>query len=209
MTRLCVFDLGNVILPFEHRQIAVKLRDRSALKKDFTAEQMFQYMFDFVGGLIDPYEEGNMSSLEFFERIRDRFQIRMTFQEFAQVWNFIFREDAGVNEVILDLKAKGYPLFLLSNTNELHFSHILESYPIVHVFDEWVLSFEVGAKKPKKRIYEVIFEKMDIEPGDVFYTDDMAAYVEAARSLGIDGVVFENSAQLRKALEERTGGGVA
>lgn len=203
MMRLCVFDLGNVILPFEHRQIAVKLRERSALKGDFTAEEMFRYMFDFVGGLIDPYEEGIMSSLEFFERIRERFKITMTFQDFAGIWNPIFRHDPAVNEVILDLKEKGYPLFLLSNTNELHFSHIVDSYPIVHTFDEWILSFEVGAKKPKKRIYDMIFEKMDVAPKDVFYTDDMAGYVEAARAMGIDGVVFETSDQLRRALRER------
>ncbi len=86
-----------------------------------------------------------------------------------------------MNEIILYLKEKGYPLFLLSNTNELHFSYIMEQYPIVHSFDEWLALFEVGAKKPHKRIYDAIFEKMDIQPGEVFYVDIISRYVETAQ----------------------------
>jgi HAD superfamily hydrolase (TIGR01509 family) len=54
----------------------------------------------------------------------------------------------------------------------------------------------VGAKKPKRRIYEVIFEKMDVQPGEVFYIDDIPKYVEVAKHLGIDGMVFKNAQQL-------------
>jgi putative hydrolase of the HAD superfamily len=64
------------------------------------------------------------------------------------------------------------------------------------VFDEWILSFEVGAKKPRQRIYEAIFEKMNIRPGEVFYIDDIPKYVEVAKHLGIGGMVFKNACQL-------------
>ena len=94
--------------------------------------------------------------------MRDRYRLGLDFDEFKDIWNNIFRENLEVNEIIVYLKAKGFPLFLLSNTNELHFTHIIERYPIVHLMDEWILSFEVGAKKPKKRIYDAIFEKMDV-----------------------------------------------
>ena len=68
-----------------------------------------------------------------------------------------------MSRIVSCLKAKGFPLFLLSNTNELHFTYILERYPIVRIMDELILSFEVGAKKPKKRMYEAIFERMDVK----------------------------------------------
>jgi putative hydrolase of the HAD superfamily len=74
----------------------------------------------------------------------------LTFEEFRGIWNPIFREDREVTDAILYLKSKGCPVFLLSNTNELHFSYIIERYPIVHVLDEWILSFEAGVKKPEK-----------------------------------------------------------
>jgi putative hydrolase of the HAD superfamily len=201
MTKLFVFDLGNVILPFENHQIAEKLHGRSALKGACTPSDIFQYLFDGEKGSVNGYEEGLSSSLEFFFDVRDRYKLDLGFDEFRDIWNDIFSEDLEVNEIITCLKAKGFPLFLLSNTNELHFAYILERYPIVHLMDEWILSFEVGAKKPKKRLYDAIFEKTDVAREEVFYVDDMAPYVERARDMGMKGLVFREAADLWKALE--------
>ena len=201
MTKLFVFDLGNVILPFENRPVAEKLYARSAHREGLTADEIFAYLFDLDSGSINGYEEGLCSSDEFFLDVRDRFRLQMGFDEFAEIWNNIFRENSEVNEVIVYLKARGFPLFLLSNTNELHFAHIIERYPIVHLMDEWILSFEVGAKKPKKRIYDAIFEKMDVRKEEVFYIDDVEQYVEQARAMGMRGLVFREAADLWKALE--------
>jgi HAD superfamily hydrolase (TIGR01509 family) len=203
MIKLFVFDLGNVILPFEHRQIAVKLYERARGKTSSSPEEVFRFMFDIGKGLIDIYEEGLMSSLQFFSSLRDRYRIDMEYEEFVNIWNPIFRENPEVNEIILSLKEKGYPIFLLSNTNELHFSYIIEKYPIVHAMDEWILSFEVGVKKPGKRIFDAIFEKTDVRHDEVFYIDDIQEYVDAAKGFGMDGIVFRDAAQLRQALKEK------
>lgn len=201
MIRLFVFDLGNVILPFEHRQIAEKLCAKCKKPWLHESSEVFQYLFDLEYGLVNAYEEGTLSSAEFFGRIRDRYDLDLTFNEFAGIWNPIFREDQAVSNLILYLKGRGFPLFLLSNTNELHFSHIIEHYPIVHVLDEWILSFEVGVKKPQRRIYDAIFEKMDVRRDEVLYVDDVEAYVEAARSYGINSMVFKGAGSLWEMLK--------
>jgi putative hydrolase of the HAD superfamily len=200
MTKLFVFDLGNVILPFDNRQIAEKLHARSVMKGVSPAD-IFSYLFDLRCGSINGYEEGLSSSMEFFLDVRDRYKLRLEFEEFREIWNNIFRENFEVNEIIVYLKARCVPLFLLSNTNELHFTHIIERYPIVHLMDEWILSFEVGAKKPKKRIYDAIFEKTDVRRDQVFYIDDVEEYVERARGMGMKGLVFREAEDLWKALE--------
>jgi len=201
MTKLFTFDLGNVILPFDNRQIADKLYDRAEKKEGFTADDIFAYLFDLDSGSINDYEEGLTSSYGFYLDLRDRFRLQIGFDEFAGIWNNIFWENTEVNEVIVYLKARGFPLFLLSNTNELHFTHVIERYPIVHLMDEWILSFEVGAKKPKRRIFEAIFEKIDVRKEEVFYTDDVEEYVEGARAMGMKGLVFHEAADLWKALQ--------
>ena len=198
MTSLFVFDLGNVILPFENRPIAEKLQAKS--RGECTADDIFRYLFDPETGSINPYEEGCCSSIEFFRDVRDRFGLRLELDEFKTIWNEIFRENREVSTIIAGLKARRIPLFLLSNTNEFHFAHIIDRYPIVHLMDEWILSFEVGAKKPKRRIYEAIFERMDVRPDEVFYIDDVKEYVEVAESMGIRGHVFREAAGLEKVL---------
>jgi glucose-1-phosphatase len=199
MIKLFVFDLGNVILPFDNRPIADKLRARSG--RDCTSDDIFRYLFDLRDGSINPYEEGLCSSLQFFLDVRDRYRLRIEFDEFADIWNNIFRENREVDEMIVHLKAQGTPLFLLSNTNELHFAYIIDRYPIVHLFDEWILSFEVGAKKPKKRIFDAIFEKMDVRSHEVFYVDDVEEYVGMARSMGMNGFVYKEAGDLQDAIQ--------
>ena len=202
MIKLFVFDLGNVILPFEHRQIVVKLLKRTRGKIVPSPHELFSFMFDMEDGFINPYEEGLMSSVEFFTTVRDRYELDLTFEEFKNIWNPIFQSDPDMEEAVQYLKRKGLPLFLLSNTNELHFAHIIKNYPVVHSFDEWILSFEVGAKKPKKRIFEVVTERMDVNPGEVFYVDDVAGNVDAAKACGFQGMVFKDAPGLWEVIRE-------
>lgn len=202
MIKLFVFDLGNVILPFDHRQIPSRLYNWSKKKEGFTPEEMFSYMFDLEDGLINQYEEGYMSSQEFFEVIRKRYSLEMDFDDFKNIWAPIFEEDQAVNRIILDLKNKEYPLFILSNTNELHFTYIKEKYPIVHVFDDWILSYKVHAKKPKKKIYDEIFKRMDVAGDEVFYIDDTEHYIERAKAYGLNGVVFKGAENLERTISD-------
>jgi len=204
MIRLFVFDLGNVILPFEHRQIAVKLHETSRIQDRFTPDDLFKFLFDTDRGLVNPYEEGLMSSVDFFAKLREKYKLELEFDEFKDIWNIIFQEDPEVNDAILYLKNKGYPVFLLSNTNELHFSYIMERYPIVNSLDEWILSYEVGAKKPKQKIYDAIFEKTDAARGEVLYIDDIPAYVEAAKTYGLLGLHFKNAKDVWELLKENS-----
>lgn len=202
MIKLFVFDLGNVILPFDHRPIGTRLRERSEKRETLSADAIFGTLFDRETGLVNAYERGHVTSREFFAQLQGQFALSLGFEEFKGIWNPIFRENKRVAEAIACLKARGYPLFLLSDTNELHFTHIRERYPIVEAFDRWILSYEAGAKKPEKEIYDAIFAQTAVEPGEVFYIDDIARYVEAARGYGIPGMVFRDEASLWQNLGE-------
>lgn len=202
MIKLFVFDLGNVILPFEHHQIAVKLHEASLIKDRFTPDDIFRYLFDHQKGFVNAYEEGLISSRDFFKKLKERYKLELEPEDFKEIWNDIFEEDTGVSEIILYLKERGYPIFLLSNTNELHFSYVMERYPIIHHFDEWILSFEVGAKKPQEKIYDVIFERRSLERHEVLYIDDIPDYIRAAAVYGIPGIVFREAADIWKVIRE-------
>ena len=200
MTKLLVFDLGNVILPFEHRQIATKLHAFSGFER--SPGEIFQFLFDWEQGLVNDYEKGLMSTAEFFEAIREYTGAKISIDEFTLIWNDIFHEEPSMNELIGCLKGKGFPLFLLSNTSELHFRYIVDKYPIVGLFDELILSFEVGAKKPDERIYQAVMKRTNLPPEEILYIDDIEEFVEAARRLGMRGHVFKNTELLRDILKK-------
>ena len=204
MIKLFVFDLGNVILPFENLQISTKLFEYSKIQDRFTPADLFKYLFDYEKGLVNPYEEGLMTSPEFFAKLQKRYKLELEFEEFKDIWNLIFEEDSEVNEVIHHLKKSGYPVFLLSNTNDLHFSYITERYPIVHSLDEWILSYEIGTKKPKQKIFDAIFEKTNISRNETLFIDDIKANVEAASGLGLQTLHFRGAKDIWELLKENS-----
>ncbi len=197
-----LFDLGNVILPFNHYQIAEKLSRFSSKKEAADPANIFSYLFDFSNGAVNAYETGKMSSQEFYQSLKESFQLEIAFKEFAPIWNEIFTENVEVSEIIRSLKGKER-LGLISNTNPLHFDYALSKYPILHAFDKWILSHEVGFKKPSPEIFQLAIDWASVKPEKILFIDDMKRHVEAALSMGLQGIQFISSGQLKEELTRK------
>jgi putative hydrolase of the HAD superfamily len=194
-----LFDLGNVILPFNHYQIAEKLSRFSQRREFQDPQRIFSYLFNFEKGAINGYEVGKVSSLEFFQSLKEWLRLPISFEEFIPIWNDIFIENQKVSEIIRSLKGKK-KLGIVSNTNPLHFDYVLSKFPIVRVFDRWILSHEVGFKKPTVEIFQIAMEWASVEPERILFIDDMKGHVEVAISLGMQGTHFISAPQLKQEL---------
>jgi putative hydrolase of the HAD superfamily len=193
------FDLGNVILPFSHYQIAEKL-SRFSQKKEFQDPQkIFSYLFDFKKGKINDFDIGKVSPPEFFQSVKKHLDLSVTFDEFLPIWNDIFVEDREVSQIILSLKGR-WRLGLLSNTDPLHFNYILSKFPVMMAFEKWILSYEVGYKKPVMEIFQKAIEWASVEPQKILFIDDTKEHIEAAVSLGIQCIHFISAQQLKETL---------
>ncbi len=197
-----LYDLGNVILPFNHFQIAEKL-SRFSQKKEFRdPPNVFSHLFDFEKGAVNGYEVGKVSSLEFFKSLKESLQLSLSFEAFIPIWNEIFVENEEVSQIILSQKGR-WKLGLLSNTNPLHFDYVLSKFPIIRVFDRWILSHEVGSKKPAVEIFQKAIEWASVEPRRILFIDDMKRHVKVAASLGMHGIHFLSAGQLREELSSK------
>jgi len=194
-----LFDLGNVILPFTHYQIAEKLSQFSQRKEFQDPQRIFSYLFDFEKGAVNGYEVGKVSSIQFFKSLKKYLHLSLSFKKFIPIWNDIFTEDQGVSEIIRSLKGKK-KLGLISNTNPLHFDYILSKFPVIRIFDKWILSHEVGFKKPDVHIFQKAMEWASVEPGKILLIDDMKKHVDVAVSLAMQGIHFISAQQLREEL---------
>jgi len=194
-----LFDLGNVILPFTHYQIAEKLSQFSQRKEFQDPQRIFSYLFDFEKGAVNGYEVGKVSSIQFFKSLKKYLHLSLSFKKFIPIWNDIFTEDQGVSEIIPSLKGKK-KLGLISNTNPFHFDYILSKFPVIRIFDKWILSHEVGFKKPAVEIFQKAIEWASVEPGKILLIDDMKKHVDVAVSLGMQGIHFFSAQQLREEL---------
>jgi putative hydrolase of the HAD superfamily len=193
------FDLGNVILPFNHYQIAEKLFPFVQEKEFQDPRKIFSYVFDLKNGAINAFDTGKLSPEEFFQSLKESLQLFLSFEAFVPIWNDIFIEDAEVSEIIRSLKGR-WKLGLLSNTDPLHFNYIVSTFPIISMFEKWILSCEVGFKKPDARIFQRAMEWASVKPEKILFIDDTKGHVESAISLGMQGIHFHSSQQLKQEL---------
>ena len=194
-----LFDLGNVILPFNNYQIAEKLSRLSQRREFQDPQEIFSYLFDLEKGVINEFDKGRVSPSDFFQSIKKYLNLSISFETFIPIWTDIFIENKEVSEIIRSLKER-WRLGLLSNTDPLHFSYILSKFPIMSTFDKFILSYEVGVKKPDVRIFQKAIEWASVQPEKILFIDDTKGHVDAALSLGMQGIHFISAEQLKEEL---------
>ena len=197
MTRAVIFDLGRVLVPFDFGRAYARIEALSGIPASEIPGRILP------GGLVQKFESGEIEAEDFFRQVSKMCGIGISFAEFDEIWNSIFLPDTLIPEALVEDLAKRYRLILLSNTNSLHFEMLRANYPILRHFHSLVLSYEVGAMKPAATIYRKAVEEAGCRPEECFFTDDVAAFVEGARELGIDAVQFVSLAQLEVELRRR------
>jgi FMN phosphatase YigB (HAD superfamily) len=130
--------------------------------------------------------------------------LNITYEEFCNWWSSVFLKESLVPEALLEDLASRYRLLALSNTNPIHFAMVKEAYPLLRHFDDFVLSYEVGAAKPEAKIYQEAIVRAQCNPEECFFTDDVALNIEAARLNGMDAVQFLSAEQLERELRVRS-----
>lgn len=100
------------------------------------------------------------------------------------------------------LKAKGVPVYGLTNFAADTFPIAQAMFPFLRDFDAVVVSAHVGANKPEPAIYAALEAAVSEPPERLFFTDDKAANIAAAVDRGWCGDHFTGAAGLQAALIE-------
>jgi HAD superfamily hydrolase (TIGR01509 family) len=191
---LVMFDLGNVILNFDHMTTCNKLAGYS--KKDSS------YIYDFIfkSDLTKNYDRGKISSRDVFSAISDKLELQISFKKFNAIWSDIFFLNNGIEQLIRRVKTLT-KIALLSNTDEMHFDYIRDNFEIISDFNFVFLSYKIGYMKPDTEIFEYAIDKTGISPEKIIYVDDIQDFVDAANKSGMNGICYTDIKTLKKDLE--------
>ncbi len=107
----------------------------------------------------------------------------------------------GMEETLKKLKDKGFGLYGLSNWSGETFRRIEPDYPIFALLDGFVISGEEKLIKPDPRIYRLLLDRYHLNASDCLYIDDRQANVDAAKELGMGGLLFVTPRLLNLDLE--------
>lgn len=192
--RTCFFDMGNVLVNFSHDRMVTNLAGVAGVSE----AEIRRFLFD--EGRQWQLERGELSEEQFHRDLIARVGAELNLDDVCNAAADIFWLNEPIVPVVEELKSRGIRLVLLSNTSVTHFRFIFRKFRILQLMDDYVTSYEAGAMKPDSRIYDMALSKAFCEPIECFYTDDIPAYIDAARTHGINASVFRSAEELRLTL---------
>jgi HAD superfamily hydrolase (TIGR01509 family) len=88
-----------------------------------------------------------------------------------------------------------YKIGLLSNAWDDLRQTMHERWNMDILFDDLIISAEVGIVKPDPRIYQLAVQRLGVRPEESVFVDDMLINVEAARQQGLAAIQFLDTPQ--------------
>ncbi len=180
-----VFDLGQVLLPIDFDAPVKAFTNLGLQDFDILYHETVQ------ADLFNLLETGKITEEHFRDEMRRISGMPWTDKQIDDAWNSIILEFRPATIEMLKKLSTTYRLFLLSNTNSIHFKCYNEQIKqgfcpegIQAYFERLFLSHQMGMRKPEPDIFLAMAKETGIVPEQTLFIDDNADNIQTARSLG-------------------------
>ena len=184
-----IFDFGGVLVRMVDDRPRIKLAEQLGVPLSRMDELVF---FSDTAAMAS---KGEISVRMHWEAVREGLGIPP--EDMAGFLEQYWSAD-DVNWQLLDyirgLRPR-YKVGLLSNAWDDLRQTMHTRWDIDGLFDEMIISAEVGMVKPDPRVFHLAVEKLGVQPAETVFIDDMLVNVEAARQEGLSGIHFQDTQQ--------------
>jgi 2-haloacid dehalogenase len=192
-----IFDFGNVLLEWNPRYVYQRYfpDDPEGMERFFSEVNFADWNLQQDKGR--PFAEGVAILSEKFPHYSQ------LIQAYHENWtDSIGTAYDGTIEILKQLKRAGYPLYGLSNWSAETFPFAREKYDFFDLFDDFVISGEVGHVKPDPEIFEIMLEKIGNPAEECLFIDDALTNINQAQKMGFVTIHFQSPEHLAVALRE-------
>ena len=189
--RILLFDLGGVLVDLGDPVAAIGL--------DMTSEEFWTTWLS--SPLVREFETGKLSRSEFLARFGAQLGLHDAneFERRMRGWRLPLYEDA---KALLHTLLGKVEIALLSNTNEIHWQHVVSQTSLFAEFSKLFLSFETGNAKPDAAAFRDVVAHFGCVPGEIVFLDDNVHNIAAASSLGLRARQVKGPVEVRQAVRE-------
>lgn len=189
------FDIGNVLLRFDPKAAAARI----AWELRRHPLRVMRYLWDTKA--VDDVERGVINPQHLYQR----FQLELGFSGSYPAFKKLFCDHFTLlrpNFALLQRLARERKVYLLSNTNALHYEFIRERYAFPRLVHGAILSYELGLRKPEAAIYEAAVKLAGVPAERCLFIDDLEENVKGASRVGMRAIHHKKGHDLRAALED-------
>ncbi len=184
-----IFDLGGVILNIDFKETEMAFAALGI--GNFNA----YYTLQSITPLFENLETGKIKPEVFCESFRALVKTSLTDQEITQAWNALLLDFPPERITWLKEIGKRYKIYLLSNTNAIHYDAIRKKYRETiedKAFDDLFVkayySHTMGLRKTSREIFETILKNENLVAAETVFIDDSEANIKAAKLVGLQTI---------------------
>jgi putative hydrolase of the HAD superfamily len=182
-----IFDLGGVILDIDENIVYKELEKMGVNITELAHSK------DFID-IMSKFDTGIYTAPTFRRKMKALVgQDKMTDQRFDATWNAMLLDIPRERIEAIEQVKKHYKIFLMSNTNEIHYDLYVRDLQLRFGYNEFdalfnksYFSFDIHLEKPDPRFFELILDHEGLVPEETLFIDDTAANIKVAKSLGIN-----------------------
>lgn len=194
-----LFDFGRVLGNFDKKKAWTRLSFASCFSPEVIGEIIA------AQNLEKMLESGIMSPTAFANELLYHTMCDLTVPHVMRVWGDIFTPNTAIEPYIHRIMTYGLTVGVLSNTNSIHLEYILELPLMMKLRKEgvpFILSHEVKAMKPGRRIYEIALKRLKSKGRETLFIDDLEENVVAARKAGLHAEQYDCTKNTSRVLDE-------
>ena len=181
-----IFDLGGVILDIDESAVYNELG-----KMGFDIQQL-AHSKEFMD-ILSKFDIGVYTAATFRKKVKAYLGLeKMTDQKFDAIWNSMLLDIPRERMETIEKVKKHYKIFLMSNTNEIHYDLYVRDLQLRFGYNEFdelfhksYFSFAEHLEKPDPRFFELILDHEGLAPEETLFIDDTEKNIKVAQSLGI------------------------
>ena len=182
-----IFDLGGVVLDIDETIVYKELEKLGISTSELAHSKEFIE-------IMSKFDTGIYTAPTFRKKCKDLLGIeKMTDQKFDSIWNAMLLDIPRERVEAIEKVKEHYRIFLMSNTNEIHYDLYVRDLQLRfgynefdELFDKSYFSFAEHLEKPDPRFFELILDHEGLLPEETLFIDDTAANIKVAQSLGIN-----------------------
>ncbi len=182
-----IFDLGGVILDIDETVVYKEL-EKMGIKTSELAHSK-----EFIE-IMSKFDTGIYTAPTFRKRMKALLGLeKMTDEKFDSIWNAMLLDIPRERVEAIEKVKKHYKIFLMSNTNVIHYDLYVRDLQLRfgynefdELFDKSYFSFAEHLEKPDPRFFELILDHEGLLPEETLFIDDTEKNINIAKSLGIN-----------------------
>lgn len=198
-----VFDFGGVIIDIDPELTMKEFAKLGARKLDPGQ------MNEFIDNIIRKFEKGILTPESFRKRASEFLGISVSDQKFDDAWNALLYDIPQKRLSEIEKSKKKYRIFLLSNSNEIHYDLYVRDLQLRFGYREFdnlfykaYFSFDLHLAKPDPLIYEFVLNQHSLNPATTLFIDDNEENIIPAQKLGMCTYHLKKHEKLRDLFEE-------